>query len=363
MRTFAQKQKPTPKTKTGLSTNQSKVLTGQRPGVSSILQLQRTIGNQAVQRLLKADGEEPRDKSLTGVSGRIGHDFSQIPVLSGRTTREGEVDEIPGPVSNSLDAGVPLPAGVPTPAPAPPVTPPSPPAPGCTIATTTLATAPDGTANTRRTVGVNEQVQMTSSVSASWSAGGGSITPTSGTTVTWTAPPDGRSCSVTATPASGGSCSVSMRVLPPSHRSLVKISDRAYTAGLAGSGFRANVTIMPTNVSFTRTEVREEEVEASATGYYDTVHGLDKAVHPATAWLSPNASNSGLIDTIGTNPPGLGGPFSVGTFIWPIPQHHRPAGGSGSGTRYSTGTHAQAMVDVNGSEGTAKEGASRGRTP
>lgn len=51
MRSFAQKQQPTPKTPTGSSFNQHEAFTGQFP---SILQLQRTIGNQAVQRLLQA---------------------------------------------------------------------------------------------------------------------------------------------------------------------------------------------------------------------------------------------------------------------------------------------------------------------
>lgn len=369
MRIFAQNHKPTQNKKSVGSERTSRVFSGQSREISSILHLQSTIGNQAGQRLLQVNGEKSEDSSLTSVSPRFAHDFSRVPVLSGRTTLEGEVEEGAGPVSQSLDAGVPrnasipLPAGVPTPAPAPPVTPPSPPAPGCTIATRTLVSAPDGTADTRRTVGVNEQVEMTASASATWSASCGTVAPTSGATVTWTAPATRKTCSVVATPASGGPCSVPMRVLPPSHRSLRKISDRAYTAGLAGSGFRANVTIMPTNVSLTRTEFREEEIKASATGYYDTVLGWDKLKHPATAWLSPNASNSGLVDTIGTSPPGSGGPFSAGWFTWSIPQHHRSAGSSGSGIKYSTGVHAQAMIDASGTEGTVKEGASRGRVP
>ena len=154
-----------------------------------------------------------------------------------------------------------------------------------------------------------------------------------------------------------------MTVLPPSSRSLVKRSDRAYTAGLAGSGFVANVTFMPLNVSFMRTEFREDEVEGQAEGYYDTVLGWDRVRHPATAWLSPNALNTGLIDTIGTNPPGSPGAFSAGKFLWPIPQSFRAPGTSGDGNVYSTAYQTQVMIDSSGAEGTAKEGAARGRVP
>lgn len=310
--------------------------------------------------LKKAVGHDPEK--------RFNHDFSHIKALTSRTALEEAVEVALGPVSQSLDAdsprdaGSPLPGGIPTPAPAPPVTPPSPPPPGCTITTRTLAAAPDGTAVTRKVVGVNEQVEMTASTSATWTASSGTVTPSSGNTVIWTAP-DARSTStVTATPPSGSPCSVSMNVLPPARRVLSNPSDRSYTAGLGGSGFRATVTIMPINVSFTRIQVWEEAVNAVATGYYDTVLGWNGLPHPPTTPLVPNASNSGLIDTVGTNPPGSPGPFSFGTFLWAIPQHYRIIGSTAS-IQYSTGNHAQVMLGPIGAEGTEKEGASRGRVP
>lgn len=317
----------------------------------SILGLQRPIGNEAV-----------------APSSRLGHDLSRVPVSSGRTTLEGEAEEEFGPVSQTLvagitgDAGGSLSGGVSTPAPAPPVSPPSP-APPCTITTKTLASAPDGTPDTRKTVGVNERVEITSSASATWSASGGTVTSASGTTVVWTAPGAGATCSVTATPAKGSPCSVSMSVIPPSSRSLVKQTDRAYTAGKAGSGFQAKVTIMPLKASFGRTELREETVNAVATGYYDTVLGWSGLSHPATAWLSPDASNSGLVDSIGTGSPGSPGPFSAGGFLWAIPQSYRTAGTTGGGSVYSTAQHRQVMGGTNGAETTSKEGASRSRVP
>jgi hypothetical protein len=149
----------------------------------------------------------------------------------------------------------------------------------------------------------------------------------------------------------------------PTSRSLTVTSLRTYTAGRSGSGFVASVVVNPTDVSLSRLEVREEAVAATATGYYDTVLGWNGTMHPVGAWLPLNAANGGLQDTVGTNPPGGPPPFSFGTFVWPIPQSFRAAGG-GTGTVYSTGTHMQVMVwGTTGTEGTSKEGASASRTP
>jgi hypothetical protein len=374
MRTFAQRPKANQEA-TADGATKSRASFGQCRWGNSVLSLQRTIGNRAAHQLLQADVESLKVGSGTAPRLRSGHDFSRVWVPSGRTTLPEDAEEEtgragPGPVSQSLKAGGPwdaavsLPGGLPTPAKAAPVTPPSPPAAPCTIATKTLAAAPDGKADTRKQVGVNEQVEMTASASAIWKASKGSLTPPSGGTVAiWTAPGVGATASVTATPAKGAPCSVRMTVLAPARRSLVKKSDRAYTAGLAGSGFQATVAIMPTSVSFTRIEVWEGAVNAVASGYYDKVLRWNGSRHPPTDPLIPDANNNGLIDTIGTPPPGSAARFSVGRFSWPIPQHYRIVGSAGGGVRYSRGHHIQVMTGTNGAESTAKEGASRGRVP
>lgn len=302
------------------------------------------------------------------VKSNYAHDFSHIrvwnpPVPQSLTSEQPEEGQ--GIISQSV--AVPAPA-VPVPAtPAPAEQAPAPPAgpavPACAITTRTLAPAPDGTADTRSIVGVNEEVEMTAPFSGAWTATGGTLAPATGATVVWTAPAAVASCVVTVTPATGTACTASMTVLPPMLRSLVKLSNRTYTTGLAGSGFRATVTILPTVVSFTRTEFREEAVNAVASGYYDTVLGLNGAAHPVTNWISPNARNSGLVDTIGTIPPGVSGPFSAGHFLWPIPQSFRTAGSSATGSPYSVGLHIQHMIGTTGEETTSKEGATRTRTP
>ena len=82
MRTFAKKQKPTQETKSTNATKPSRAFSRQSRDASSILQLRRTISNQAVLRLLQANTIEPEDNSVTKSSPRFTHDFSQIPLHS-----------------------------------------------------------------------------------------------------------------------------------------------------------------------------------------------------------------------------------------------------------------------------------------
>ena len=82
MRTFTQKAKPTQQTMSPKTTVPGRVHFGQSREVNSILHLQRTIGNQAVQRLLEGNmGNGKEDSTTTGIP-RLGHDFSQIPIHS-----------------------------------------------------------------------------------------------------------------------------------------------------------------------------------------------------------------------------------------------------------------------------------------
>jgi hypothetical protein len=234
----------------------------------------------------------------------------------------------------------------------------------CGITTKTLVHAPDGSADTRRVVGVNERVELRATSRATWTTTRGTVSPAIGRTVIWTAPDPSGLSTITATPSKAAPCRVSFRVVAPDHRDLTKNTDRAYTAGLAGSGFVAGVVVAPTTVSFSRVEVMEGSVRATATGYYDTVLGWNGIVHPPTSrWLAIDARNNGIVDTVGTNPPGTPTPFSKGSFFWPIPQLYRIVGSSGRGAEYSRGNHRQDMTGTSGEETTSKEGATRSRRP
>ena len=82
MRTLLQRPKAAQRTEPAKSTIRGRTRFGYGPEVDSILHLQRTIGNQAVQRLLENNAEE-RNARLTGTaSPHLGHDFSRVPIGS-----------------------------------------------------------------------------------------------------------------------------------------------------------------------------------------------------------------------------------------------------------------------------------------
>lgn len=81
MRTYAQKPLTIQQTKTDKSTNLNRPHYGRSREVASILQLQRTMGNQAMRRSLPSNAEELQG-SVSAASTHFNHDFSQIPIFS-----------------------------------------------------------------------------------------------------------------------------------------------------------------------------------------------------------------------------------------------------------------------------------------
>jgi hypothetical protein len=80
MRTFAEKPKATQQTTSAKSTKSERAYLKHSHEVNSLLYLQRTIGNQAAQRLLNANTKDGEGDSTTTGTARFGHDFSRIPV-------------------------------------------------------------------------------------------------------------------------------------------------------------------------------------------------------------------------------------------------------------------------------------------
>jgi hypothetical protein len=310
-------------------------------------------------------GPAPTPAGLTSAAAagsRFGHSFGDIAVWGAQQISETSVKNETALPTSQTDAGPPTPThrapSPPAPAPAGPA------APRCTISSRTVDTAPDRTADTRTVVGVNEIVEVSASAPSRWSATAGPISGT-GASIFWLSPASSAkpvSCSVTATPATGSPCSISFHVIPPRERKMTKMTDRAYIAGRAGSGFEATALILPLNVSFSGIQVREETVAGEATGYYKDVLGWDKGMHPTGKWNRVDATNNNIKDTIGTNPPGTPGPFGIGTFYWPIPLTWKTPNDPPT-FRFGTADQIQVMLDSSGAEITSKEGAERARTP
>ena len=86
MRTFAEKPKVAQQTTSAKLTNPSRAFRGQSRDVQLILNPQRAIGNQAVQRMLRSNGEERDAVSTNTNSIHFGHDFSRITVRPPRAS-------------------------------------------------------------------------------------------------------------------------------------------------------------------------------------------------------------------------------------------------------------------------------------
>ena len=80
MRAFAQKPKATQQTTSAKSTIPGRAHFGQSRELNSILHLQRTIGNQATQRMLQTNAEELEVGLASTASPRFAHDVSHIPL-------------------------------------------------------------------------------------------------------------------------------------------------------------------------------------------------------------------------------------------------------------------------------------------
>jgi hypothetical protein len=80
MRTFAEKPKASQQTTPAKSTIPGRAPFKHSHEVNSILHLQRTIGNQAVEQLIEANTKDGKGDSTTTETARFGHDFSRIPV-------------------------------------------------------------------------------------------------------------------------------------------------------------------------------------------------------------------------------------------------------------------------------------------
>jgi hypothetical protein len=80
MRTFTQKQNHPQKPVSSSLARPNLATLGPDHREYPILHLQRTIGNQAVLRMLQTHAEEPKAGLTSTASPRFGHDFSQIPI-------------------------------------------------------------------------------------------------------------------------------------------------------------------------------------------------------------------------------------------------------------------------------------------
>jgi hypothetical protein len=240
----------------------------------------------------------------------------------------------------------------------------------CSISTKTLRSAPDGTPDTRTTVGVGEEVQMTARSPATWAAARGStVAPSAGTTVIWTAPAIPMTTAVNATLATGTKCSCIMSVEAPKALSLTKVAAHFIPKWTAGVCMRCAVTVLPRNVCLGATRWLEMPGPATAIeGYFAQRFFAGKLNHrPYSQYVEFNDNNlcknwdHAAFEDL--NDP-LPEPFWKGRFMWKIRNKYKLDNESdSSGREFATTFQLWRMLDDFGTLAVNKAGASASRRP
>lgn len=96
-----------------------------------------------------------------------------------------------------------------------------------------------------------------------------------------------------------------------------------HTQGFAGAGFRADIQLLPTGVSFNNVQVREGSFKAKGTGAYANEEGREHATGP---WMNvANHNDVQGFDTVRSAD--TGAPYETGEFNWYIPWQYRVGAG------------------------------------
>ena len=220
----------------------------------------------------------------------------------------------------------------------PPVAPVVPtPATPPTVTSETILPAPDGSPDTRTTVGVGERVRFTANTSGTWSVSHGRIIGlNTGSNMVWEAPAVATSPTITVT-TPGGTRVVPFTVIAPNNLDMAVNTNDAIPAGTAGACMITDVTVEPLSVNFGRTQWLEVPGPATnVSGYFNRFAAAAIFHNPNPNYLPFDDANSGLNDHASWH--AVPGPFSFGTFEWVVPNRYKIDGEPDSQGRLFTNT-------------------------
>ncbi len=176
-------------------------------------------------------------------------------------------------------------------------------------------------------------------------SGGGTLNahPTIGTG-TYTAPSTAGTTrlklEIQSGPSKGLGPDYTRSIVTPSNSTMQQMPGSGiwHVQGQASIGFRGIMHMRPTDVSFSNVDWREGFTRAIATGYHAPVNGLP---HQVGIWIP--IGNCSLLtgcqvlgfDTVSMGP--FPGPYSNGSFTWPIPWEYKV--GQGPATQFTVATH------------------------
>jgi hypothetical protein len=154
--------------------------------------------------------------------------------------------------------------------------------------------------------------------------------------------------SVCSGPSSGDCVGYTRTIVAPFEAYMVQAPSTGiwHVQGQASIGFKGWIYLWFKNVSFSNIEWREESCSGTGTGFFAPSTGQ---IHPTGSWMGVGSGNivTGCrvqcIDTVESGP--HGGPYSDGTFTWPIPWQYRV--GAGGAVTFATANHYE-IIDSSG---------------
>ena len=175
---------------------------------------------------------------------------------------------------------------------------------------TSICEATTPTNQSRTTIGVGEAVDLnlvTPSGSVTWSnSGGGTLSTTSGSSTTFTAPDRGQTCTITATETSNTNCSPTwsktFSVIEPS--GAYYVTNLLYhTYDEANIGFQALIYLQPDSVNFGAVQCQEEQAYLVANGVYSQYNGVGHQPYQVATFGTTVVPGRGTGDATGSGFP------------------------------------------------------------
>jgi len=172
---------------------------------------------------------------------------------------------------------------------------------------------------------------------------------------------DPGSATITATLPTGGSASITMKVIAPKDIRMRKTSeDPAGASGTANAGMMLAPRFTPGSVNFGNVEWLEVPGPASGLSGYFAAQvaagtNLNHAPNPSFLRIAPGLNDHAA--AFGFPPP-----YSAGTWDWSIPNRFRRAGTAAAGTVFVT-TLQSFRMDAAGAITVSKQGASVTKAP
>lgn len=207
----------------------------------------------------------------------------------------------------------------------------------CTVTSQTMASAPDGSDDSRTVVGPGEAVLFKANRRANWHTSSGTpmSTESGRRKFEWQAPSTPGKSTITATPVGRRApCSITITTIEPWSIMFNKIEELSYAAGMAGAGMRLDAEFAPDNVSFQNLQWLELPGPATeVNGFFEGIpasgscppSGVTLQHCPNPTWVNidwRNTQRDKALLTWGT------GPWGFGTFEWKISNRYRVNGES-----------------------------------